>query len=174
MSNGLRFGNVVDFDREVTTTRILVEGTHAPTHSTLNTQYSILNTSQYSAHSLIMSSLAKNRAAPVAVLLDPKSDIPLGEKNVKLDDYLNDKIQTRADFATLPSLLAKVEAQRRDLERQVGTFHSFVNSANLILHSFKMPDSSSTSQRMRPQTILLKCWSRRNYSKNNKKTCKSA
>ena len=56
---------------------------------------------------------------PVAVLLYPETDIPNEEKNVKLDDYLNDKIQTRADFASLPSLLLKVEGQRRDLEKQV-------------------------------------------------------
>jgi hypothetical protein len=58
---------------------------------------------------------------PVAVLLYPETDIPIVEKNVKLDDYLNDKIQTKADFASLPSLIVKVEGQRRDLEKQAST-----------------------------------------------------
>jgi hypothetical protein len=59
---------------------------------------------------------------PIAVLLYPGDDIPREEKNIKLDDYLNDKIQARADFASLPTLLLKVEGQRRDLEKQVRIF----------------------------------------------------
>jgi hypothetical protein len=55
---------------------------------------------------------------PVAVLQYPGDAIPREEKNIKLDDYLNDKIQAQADFASLPSLLLKVEGQRRDLEKQ--------------------------------------------------------
>ena len=60
-------------------------------------------------------------SAPGAGLLYPETNISIEEKDVKLDDYLNDKIQTRADFASLPDLIAKVEQQRKDLDKQVST-----------------------------------------------------
>jgi len=61
-------------------------------------------------------------ASPLAILLDPKTDIPLGERDIRLEDYLNDKIQTATDFESLESLLANVEAQKQQLEEQVGSF----------------------------------------------------
>ncbi|CAG8972621.1 hypothetical protein HYALB_00005390 [Hymenoscyphus albidus] len=56
---------------------------------------------------------------PVAVLVDPEDDVPNVEMSVRLDDYLNDKIQTRADFASLPELLVKVEQQTKHLQEQL-------------------------------------------------------
>ena len=38
----------------------------------------------------------------------------------RLEDYLNDKLQTFADFETLDSLLANVKTQQELLKRQVG------------------------------------------------------
>jgi RAD50-interacting protein 1 len=63
-------------------------------------------------------SIARDRS-PLAVLLDPKIDIPLGERDIRVEDYLNDKIQTTTDLDSLESLIANVEAQKQQLEYQV-------------------------------------------------------
>lgn len=41
------------------------------------------------------------------------------DQEMRLEDYLNDKIQTTSDFKGLAALIASVEDQRRDLEEQV-------------------------------------------------------
>jgi hypothetical protein len=43
------------------------------------------------------------------------------ERDIRLGDYLNDKLQIVADFASLDSLIANVEKQRSQLNEQVGT-----------------------------------------------------
>jgi hypothetical protein len=63
-------------------------------------------------------SIARDRS-PLAVLLDPKTDIPLGERDIRVEDYLNDKIQTTTDLDSLGNLIANVEAQKQQLEDQV-------------------------------------------------------
>jgi hypothetical protein len=65
-------------------------------------------------------SISRERS-PIAILLDPKRDIPMGEGDIRLEDYLNDKVQTSADFGSLPNLIANVETQKRQLEEQVST-----------------------------------------------------
>jgi hypothetical protein len=62
----------------------------------------------------------KGDRSPLAILLDPKTDIPLGERDIRVEDYLNDKIQTATDFENLDRLIASVEAQKLQLEDQVG------------------------------------------------------
>jgi hypothetical protein len=57
--------------------------------------------------------------SPVAILLDPKAEIPVGERDIRLEDYLNDKIQTPADFGDLAGLIENVETQKKQLEKQV-------------------------------------------------------
>jgi RAD50-interacting protein 1 len=52
---------------------------------------------------------------------DSKSNIPLREGGTRLEDYLNDKIQTRADLASLASLMENVELQKKQLEDQVSS-----------------------------------------------------
>lgn len=56
---------------------------------------------------------------PLAVTLNPRTDMSSGERDVRLEDYLNDKIQTSMDFGGLSSLLASVELQSKQLEDQV-------------------------------------------------------
>jgi hypothetical protein len=63
-------------------------------------------------------SIIRDRS-PLAVLLDPNTDIPLGERDIRVEDYLNDKIQTATDLESLESLIASVEAQKQQLEDQV-------------------------------------------------------
>ena len=41
------------------------------------------------------------------------------DERIRLNDYLDDKIQTTSDFKSLASLIASVEGQRKDLEEQV-------------------------------------------------------
>jgi hypothetical protein len=50
--------------------------------------------------------------------MDPES-IPADERDIRLDDYLADKLQTNADFANLDTLLASVEAQHAQLQAQL-------------------------------------------------------
>ena len=54
-------------------------------------------------------------------------DIPLGERDIRVEDYLNDKIQTAADLGDISSLLASVELQKTQLESQVQSvsYHSW-------------------------------------------------
>jgi hypothetical protein len=63
-------------------------------------------------------SISRERS-PLAILLDPKKDIAVSERDIRLEDYLNDKIQTAADFDSLASLIANVEIQKKQLEEQV-------------------------------------------------------
>jgi hypothetical protein len=60
----------------------------------------------------------KREGSPIAVLRD-RRDISEGEHDIRLDDYLNDKLQTAADFQNLDSLIASVEVQRVQLQSQV-------------------------------------------------------
>jgi hypothetical protein len=53
--------------------------------------------------------------SPTAVLADRSS----GERETRLDDFLNDKLQTITDFKNLDSLIASVEIQRLQLQDQV-------------------------------------------------------
>ncbi|PBP20860.1 RINT-1 family protein [Diplocarpon rosae] len=57
--------------------------------------------------------------SPMAILLNPDKDIPLGERDIRVEDFLNDKIQTADDLADIPSLLANVMAQKKQLEDQL-------------------------------------------------------
>jgi hypothetical protein len=69
-------------------------------------------------------SLISREKSPVAVLLNPQKDIPLGERDIRVEDYLNDKIQTAADLGDISSLLASVELQKKQLETQVLNLYS--------------------------------------------------
>lgn len=55
----------------------------------------------------------------IAILLDPKKDIPAGERDIRLEDWLNDKFQVLSDFEELDNLVIGVEAQKDLLETQV-------------------------------------------------------
>jgi hypothetical protein len=63
-------------------------------------------------------SAIREERSPVAVLMDLKA-ISEGEEDIRMDDYLNDKLQTAADFTNLESLIASVETQRIQLQDQV-------------------------------------------------------
>jgi hypothetical protein len=65
-----------------------------------------------------MASLGRE-SSHLASLNDPKNAIATGEQEIRLDDYLNDKIQTTLDFKNLASLIASVEDQKKLLEEQV-------------------------------------------------------
>lgn len=56
--------------------------------------------------------------SPIAILRD-RNDVHSSEDDIRLDDYLNDKLQTAADFQDLDSLIASVEEQRSQLQSQV-------------------------------------------------------
>jgi hypothetical protein len=58
------------------------------------------------------------RPSPMAVL-SPNVDISLSERDIRLEDYLDDKIQVASDFDSLASLIANVELQKEQLEQQV-------------------------------------------------------
>jgi hypothetical protein len=62
----------------------------------------------------------------MAILMDPKKDIPPSERDIRLEDWLNDKIQSSADFSKLGSLMEKVDIQKKQLEQQV-LLHSCQN-----------------------------------------------
>lgn len=65
-------------------------------------------------------SVARNERSPIAIVRN-SSNISEGEHDIRLDDYLNDKLQTAADFQNLDSLIANVEEQRVQLLNQVSS-----------------------------------------------------
>lgn len=65
------------------------------------------------------SSAIPRNNSPLAILKDPQRDIPLGERDIRVEDYLNDKIQTKVDLKDLESLIVKVEEQKKILQKQV-------------------------------------------------------
>lgn len=75
-------------------------------------------------------SISRERS-PVAILLDPARDIPLGERDIRVEDFLNDKIQTAFDLGNLESLIASVETQKQQLEEQVRSPRNRSFNANL-------------------------------------------
>lgn len=48
-----------------------------------------------------------------------------GEQSVRVEDYLNDQLQTEADLENLDSLLENVQKQQKLLKDQVGRQHEF-------------------------------------------------
>ncbi|RDW63962.1 hypothetical protein BP5796_10464 [Coleophoma crateriformis] len=47
------------------------------------------------------------------------SEIPVLERDIRLEDYLNDKLQTALDFENLDSLIQNVEIQKTQLQEQL-------------------------------------------------------
>ncbi|KAF7928836.1 uncharacterized protein EAE97_009678 [Botrytis byssoidea] len=66
-----------------------------------------------------MSLHIEQERSPRAYLCNPIDDIPVGERNIRVEDWLNDKIQTTTDMTDLSSLLENVEAKQRQLEEQL-------------------------------------------------------
>lgn len=75
--------------------------------------------SERTTQSIIMSLHIEQERSPRAYLCNPVDDIPVGERNIRVEDWLNDKVQTTADMTDLSSLLENVEAKQRQLEEQV-------------------------------------------------------
>jgi hypothetical protein len=48
-----------------------------------------------------------------------KRSEPDDERNMRVEDYLNDKLQTLSDLDSLDSLIASVQVQHEQLQRQV-------------------------------------------------------
>jgi hypothetical protein len=93
-----------------------------------------------------MSSSICRERSPIAVLLNPKKDIPIGERDIRLEDYLNDKIQTATDFDNLATLIANVENQQRQLNEQVSILYLQIANPRTkltVCSSCKMPDPNS-------------------------------
>lgn len=74
--------------------------------------------------------LISRERSPIAVLADRRS-IDIGERDIRVDDYLNDKLQTASDFTNLDSLIANVETQRIQLQDQVGDLVCFFTSLHV-------------------------------------------
>ena len=68
--------------------------------------------------------------SPVAVLMDPKNDVPASERDMRLEDYLNDRIQTTVDLGGLASLIETVDIQKKQLDQQVN-FSLLLNDLRL-------------------------------------------
>lgn len=55
----------------------------------------------------------------IAIRLDLESALT-EERDIRVDDYLNDKLQIAADLESLDSLLLSVQSQQTLLRKQVG------------------------------------------------------
>jgi len=119
-------------------------------------------------------SIGRNRS-PLAVLLDPNTDIPLGERDIRVEDYLNDKIQTNTDLESLKSLVASVEAQKEQLEDQVCIKQGRgILSPRLNPHSSKMPDKSSRQPKASLRIACRQCSSKPKNLSDSKLVCTNA
>jgi len=80
--------------------------------------------------------------------------------DARLDDYLNDKLQTVADFDALDSLIAAVQTQQSLLQQQVWNHHPLqtIRLSSDVLYSSKM--LNETLQRLATHlhnTMQLSC-----------------
>jgi hypothetical protein len=119
-------------------------------------------------------SILRDRS-PLAILLDPQNDIPLGERDIRLEDYLNDKIQTVTDFESLESLIASVEAQKQQLEDQVsgGRVAVHPKSPTKNSSSLQMPDNSSRQPKTLPRIGHPSCFSKHRNSRDSMLVCRN-
>ena len=62
----------------------------------------------------------RTRSRNASLLGDHGPDFMLEEGDIRLEDYLNDKIQIATDFDNLDGLFVSVETQKQQLEEQVG------------------------------------------------------
>lgn len=82
-----------------------------------------------------MATSTKTKRRNTVAVLDPETDLTVGELDIRLDDYLNDKFQTLADFKNLDSILASVELQKEQLDKQV-RLHSPVQYQSIRSKTF--------------------------------------
>lgn len=75
----------------------------------------------------------------MVVLDDPNVEIPVGERSIRVEDYLNDKIQIAADLGSLSSLLDNVELKKKQLDDQVssGIFMNLISLADKYFSQLK-------------------------------------
>ena len=70
-----------------------------------------------------MASSSRRTSSPVAFLRNPNKDVPVLERDIRLEDWLNDKIQTTADLRDLANLIATVDDQKRQLDKQACLYY---------------------------------------------------
>lgn len=58
--------------------------------------------------------------------------VPLAERDTRLDDYLNDKLQIEPDLKNLASLIANVEIQKKQLEEQVSAEYTLAHLSRVL------------------------------------------
>lgn len=71
-----------------------------------------------------------------SMAVDTQSSIEL---QARVQDYLNDQIQTVADLDGINALLLRVKEQQQLLQKQVGTSQETAQERLLTSHSSKMP-----------------------------------
>ncbi len=79
--------------------------------------------------------LNDRETSPLAVLMDSRKGIPVGERDIRVEDWLNDKIQVGADLDinSLDALLESVEAQKNLLEDQVCIVAELMSPAHNVI-----------------------------------------
>ncbi len=84
------------------------------------------------------------QGTPIAVLRD-KRDVMSSEDDLRLDDYLNDKLQSVDDLQDLDSLIAGVEKQRSQLQGQVRCPSSNYTTSHMVhlLTTYQLQDAQS-------------------------------
>jgi hypothetical protein len=131
--------------------------------------FNILPSPIYITSKMATTSITRDRS-PIAVLLDPNTDIPLGERDIRVEDYLNDKIQTITDLESLESLVANVDAQKKQLEDQVsGVWHIYqLKSQAKITSSSQMHCKNSPRPETAQRIVRLLYSSKLKNSRSNK------
>lgn len=114
----------------------------------------------------------RREGSPIAIVRD-RQDITSSEDDIRLDDYLNDKLQTAADFEDLDSLIASVEEQRSQLQSQVCLPIFILSLANLSPSS-KMRKPSSPAPKKRQHNTHPPFSPKPPPSGNNKRTSTAA
>lgn len=90
--------------------------------------------------------------------------------DIRVQDYLNDKLQTAADLDNLDSLLQNVQQQHQLLQVQVRVIFLPPETYKLTAHSSKKPLASSRTLKAHPYSTMLDCGRRRSNSMNDRQT----
>ena len=89
---------------------------------------------------------------------------------VRVQDYLNDKLQTTADLNNLETLLQNVQQQHELLRAQVRLISIPLKVCSLTKPSSRKPVASSPMPKVPPSSMIHSYRIKPNISTNNKQT----
>jgi hypothetical protein len=97
-----------------------------------------------------------------------------GETRSRVEDYLDDKIQTTADLDQVEFLLQQVQEQQSLLRKQVRTHCNSLQPLLTFLFSLKMQKTTSSTRRNESTSDPVSCKQRRRPTEQIMLPCKTS